>query len=349
MVEAEKKWNELIEPYKKSFQRDEDTRYVNSILVEPLAKGFGVTIGNAMRRVLLSSLSGWAITRIKLRGTDMEFSTIPGMAQDVTDLVLNLKSVDLKGYFEHKKTFSFYAKGPCVVTAGMLAEEDSLEVNNPEYVLCVLDDGGELDLEFTVEKGRGYVSAERFPRKNEPEIFLDAWFSPIRKVSFQVENARVGQNTDYEKLILRVETNGAVSPNAAVSEAAEILKNQFSVFITPPTSEDVSRKIGEAQFTEDIDHKDHFPVDFYKPVSELDLSIRCLNCLKMENVTYVGDLVRLKEQDLMKTPNFGRKSFQDIQRILASMGLTLGMNVPNWPPKKGSKEEEKNDAPQNSP
>ena len=345
MVEAEKKWNELIEPYKKAFQRDEDTRYVRSILVEPLAKGFGVTIGSAMRRVLLSSLSGWAITRIKLRGTDMEFSTIPGMTQDVTDLVLNLKSLDLKGHFEDKKTFSFYTKGPCVVTAGMLAQEESLEVNNPEYVLCILDEGGELDLEFTVEKGRGYVSAERFPRKNEPEIFLDAWFSPIRKVSFRVENARVGQNTDYEKLILHVETNGAVTPDEAVSQAAEILKSQFSVFITPPVNKEISRKNGgDACSIEDVEHKEYFPVDFYKPVSELDLSIRCLNCLKVENVTYVGDLVRLKEQDLMKTPNFGRKSFQDIQRILASMGLTLGMNVPNWPPKKVLKEEEKNDA-----
>ena len=345
MIESEKKWNELIEPYKKAFQRDEDTRYVRSILVEPLAKGFGVTIGTAIRRVLLSSLCGWAITRIKLRGTDMEFSTIPGMTQDVTDLVLNLKSLYLKGNFENKKTFSFYAKGPCVVTAGMLAQDESLEVHNPEYVLCTLDEGGELDLEFSVEKGRGYVSAERFPRKNEPEIFLDAWFSPIRKVSFQVENARVGQNTDYEKLILRVETNGAITPDEAVSQAAEILKNQFSVFIIPSVNEETARKNGEEVYSsQDADEKDHFPVDFYKPVSELDLSIRCLNCLKVENVTYVGDLVRLKEQDLMKTPNFGRKSFQDIQRILASMGLTLGMNVPNWPPKKSLKEEEKSDA-----
>ncbi|ETZ04994.1 MULTISPECIES: DNA-directed RNA polymerase subunit alpha [Holospora] len=344
MVEAEKRWNELIEPYKKVFQRDEDARCVRSILVEPLAKGFGVTIGSAMRRVLLSSLSGWAITRIKFRSTDMEFSSVPGMMQDVTDFVLNLKSLNLKGYFDQKKTFSFYAKGPCVVTAGMLAQEEALEVNNPEFVLGVLTQGGELDFEFTVEKGRGYVSSERFPRKNEPEIFLDAWFSPVRKVSFQVENARVGQNTDYEKLILRVETNGSVTPDEAVSEAADILRTQFGVFSLAPSSDESVQKSGDVQPVEDVEHKEHFPVDFYKPVSELDLSIRCLNCLKLENVTYVGDLVRLKEQDLMKTPNFGRKSFQDIQRILASMGLTLGMNVPNWPPKKVQKEEEKNDA-----
>ncbi|ETZ07699.1 DNA-directed RNA polymerase subunit alpha [Holospora obtusa F1] len=344
MVEAEKQWNELIEPYKKVFQREEDEQYVRSIFVEPLAKGFGVTIGSAMRRVLLSSLSGWAITRIKIRGADMEFSTIPGMVQDVTDFVLNLKCLNLRGIFDQKKTFSFCVKGPCTVTAGMLAQEGFLEVNNPEYVLCILTQDGELDFDFTVEKGRGYVSAERFPRKNDPEIFLDAWFSPIRKVSFHVENARVGQNTDYEKLVLRVETNGSLTPDEAVSEAAEILKTQFSVFSIAPKIEESVHESKEIQSVEGAECKDHFPVDFYKPVSELDLSIRCLNCLKLENVTYVGDLVRLKEQDLMKTPNFGRKSFQDIQRILASMGLTLGMNVPNWPPKKVQQEEEKCDA-----
>lgn len=333
MIEAEKKWNELIDPYRKIFPREEDEKFFRSIVVEPLGKGFGLTMGTAMRRVLLSSLSGWAITRIKIRGAEMEFTTIPGMQQDVTDFVLNLKEVNLKSICDSNRAFSVCIKGPCVVTAGMLAEEGELEIMNPEHIICVLDEGGELDLEFTVEKGRGYVSAESFPRKGESEIFLDAWFSPVRKVSFQVENARVGQNTDYEKLVLNVETNGVVTPDEAVHEASEILRKQLSVFMGKTHEEEESGKHKDFVHVEDAQAHDHFPLNFYKPVAELDLSIRCLNCLKAENVTYVGDLVRLKEQDLMKTPNFGRKSFQDIQRVLAGMGLSLGMNVPNWPPK----------------
>lgn len=335
MIEVEKKWNELIDPYRKSFQREDDTNFSRAIEVEPLAKGFGLTIGTAMRRVLLSSLFGWAITRIKLRGAEMEFTTIPGMQQDVTDFMLNLKEVNLKGLFEGKRTFSVSIQGPCVVKAGMLAQEELLEIMNPEHILCILDEGGELELEFTVEKGRGYVSSDRFPRKNDPELFLDAWFSPVRKVAFHVENARVGQNTDYEKLILHVETNGVITPDEAVSEAAEILRAQFSVFVGASAQkvEDLSVQKDSKHDVADDSALENFPLDFYKPVSELDLSIRCLNCLKGENVVYVGDLVRLKEQDLMKTPNFGRKSFQDIQRVLAGMGLSLGMNVPNWTPK----------------
>ncbi|OJU72845.1 MAG: DNA-directed RNA polymerase subunit alpha [Alphaproteobacteria bacterium 40-19] len=321
-----KTWNELIAPYRVEFARETNEEFVKSVTVEPLEKGFGVTLGNAMRRVLLSSLKGSAITSVKINGVSLEFSTINGVYEDVADIILNLKGVRLRLAEDGPRVFHLSVQGPCVVTAGMIQCEDSLHISNPEHLICRINEDVSFEMSLTVQNGRGYVSAEHFASPTIGDIPLDAWFSPVKKVSFVTESVRVGQSTDYDSLIITVQTDGTVTPEKALSEASVILREKLEVFSVGADIQDKP----EGAALESQGKAPVFPSVFDKQITELDLGVRCLNCLRSEGIVYVGDLVRKKESDLMKTPNFGKKSLGDIMNVLASMGLSLGMNCEGW-------------------
>ena len=321
-----KNWQELIKPAQLVVKAGPDASRVATVIAEPLERGFGLTLGNALRRVLLSSLQGAAITSVQIDNVLHEFSSVAGVREDVTDIVLNLKGVALKMEVEGPKRLSISAKGPGVVTAGDISETNGIEVLNKEHVICHLDDGADVYMELTVNTGKGYVSAD----KNRPEdapiglIPVDALFSPVRKVSYKVDNSRVGQVTDYDKLSMTIETNGAVTPEDSVALAARILQDQLQLFINfeEPTAAGEEDKSAEPPFNKNLLRK----------VDELELSVRSANCLKNDNIVYIGDLVQKTEAEMLRTPNFGRKSLNEIKEVLAQMGLHLGMEIPNWPP-----------------
>jgi DNA-directed RNA polymerase subunit alpha len=285
-----------------------------------------MTLGNALRRVLLSSLQGAAITSLKIDGVLHEFSSIPGVREDVTDIVLNMKAVALRMHGEGPKRIHLKANGPGEVTAAQIETGHDIEVMNPDHVICTLDDGAKLSMEMTVETGKGYVPGTTNRPADAPIglIPVDALFSPVKKVAYKVENTRVGQVTDYDKLSLQVETNGAVSPDDAVAIAARILQEQLQLFINfeEPTAEKPSEEVSELGFNKHLLMK----------VDELELSVRSANCLKNDNIIYIGDLVQKTEAEMLRTPNFGRKSLNEIKEVLSQMGLHLGMKIPNWPP-----------------
>jgi DNA-directed RNA polymerase subunit alpha len=322
----QKNWKELIKPGKLDIEPGDDPKREATIVAEPLERGFGLTLGNAIRRVLLSSLQGAAITAIKIDGVLHEFSSIPGVREDVTDVVLNIKGVALRMHGEGPKRIYLKATGPGEVTAGQIETGHDIEVMNPDLVICTLDDGAKLSMEMTVETGKGYVagSLSRAPDAPIGHIPVDALFSPVRKVSYRVENTRVGQRTDYDKLSMRVETNGAVTPEDSVALAARILQDQLQLFINfeEPTVERPEEPASELPFNKHLLMK----------VDELELSVRSANCLKNDNIIYIGDLVQKTEAEMLRTPNFGRKSLNEIKEVLAQMGLHLGMKIPNWPP-----------------
>jgi len=286
------------------------------IVAEPLERGFGVTLGNSLRRVLLSSLQGAAVTAIQIDGVVHEFSSLEGVREDVVDIVLNIKQLALRMHSDGPKRMTLRATGPGAVTASQIEAPSDIEILNPKHVLLTLDEGASVRIEFTVENGKGYVPSER----NRPEdapiglIAVDALYSPVKRVAYRVEPTRQGQSLDYDKLIMEVETNGAVSPVDAVAYAARILQDQLQVFIT---------------FDEP---KLPFNPSLLKKVDELELSVRSANCLKNDNIVYIGDLIQKTEAEMLRTPNFGRKSLNEIKEVLANMGLHLGMDVPNWPP-----------------
>jgi DNA-directed RNA polymerase subunit alpha len=319
-------WQKLIKPNKLDIQPGDDPRRIATVIAEPLERGFGLTLGNALRRVLLSSLQGAAVSSILIEGVQHEFSSIPGVREDVTDIVLNIKSLGLLMHGEGPKRIRVRAEGPCEVTAGMIETGPDIEVMDPELVLCTLDSGTRLNIEMTVETGKGYVPASQ----NRPEdapiglIPVDALFSPIRKVSYKVENTRVGQRTDYDRLSMQVETNGAVTPEDAVALAARILQHQLQLFIN---FEEPSAAVHEERGEEPPFNK-----NLLRKVDELELSVRSANCLKNDNIVYIGDLVQKTEAEMLRTPNFGRKSLNEIKEVLAQMGLHLGMEIPDWPP-----------------
>jgi DNA-directed RNA polymerase subunit alpha len=296
------------------------------MVAEPLERGFGVTLGNSLRRVLLSSLQGAAVTAIQIDGVVHEFSSIEGVREDVVDIVLNVKQLALRMHAEGPKRMTLKAEGPGPVTAGQIDAPTDIEVLNKDHVLMTLDDGASIRIEFTVQGGKGYVAADR----NRPEdapiglIAVDALYSPVKKVAYRVEPTRQGQSLDYDKLILEVETNGAVSPIDAVAYAARILQDQLQLFIT--FDEPKKKSEGEA--------KPELPFNpaLLKKVDELELSVRSANCLKNDNIVYIGDLIQKTEGEMLRTPNFGRKSLNEIKEVLGVMGLHLGMDVPNWPP-----------------
>ncbi len=322
----QKNWQALIKPNKLNVDTGTDKRRVATVVAEPLERGFGLTLGNALRRVLLSSLQGAAVTSVHIDGVLHEFSSIPGVREDVTDIVLNIKALALRLHGEGPKRIRLVAEGPCEVTASMIETGHEIEVMNPDLVLCTLDDGAKLSMDMTVETGKGYVPASQ----NRPEdapiglIPVDAVFSPVRKVSYKVDNTRVGQVTDYDKLSMTLETNGAVTPDDAVALAARILQDQLQVFINfeEPAVEAREAEASELPFNRNLLRK----------VDELELSVRSANCLKNDNIVYIGDLVQKTEAEMLRTPNFGRKSLNEIKEVLAQMGLHLGMEIPNWPP-----------------
>ena len=301
------------------------------VTMEPFERGYGHTLGNALRRVLLSSMPGFAPTEVKMAGVLHEYSTIDGVQEDVVDLLLNLKGIVLKLHNREEVTLTLRKQGEGVVTAGDIEPMHDVEIVNPDHVIAHLTAGGKLDLQITVEHGRGYVPAlARTSRGEQPEggsravgsIMLDASFSPVRRVSYQVESARVEQRTDLDKLIVDIETNGAIEPEEAIRFAARILVDQLVVFAdlkgTP-----VQVEQPKAQQIDPI---------LLRPVDDLELTVRSANCLKAENIYYIGDLIQRTETELLKTPNLGRKSLNEIKEVLASRGLTLGMRLENWPP-----------------
>ncbi len=320
----QKNWQELIKPTNLEVVSGEGKNRAK-IVVEPLERGFGLTLGNALRRVLLSSLQGGAVTAIKIDGVLHEFSTISGVREDVTDIVLNIKCLAVAVHNEGTKTMTLKATGPCTVTAGMIDTGHDVEIKNPELVICNLDAGASINIEMTVNTGKGYVPAYQNKAADAPIglIAVDAIYSPVKKVSYKVENTRVGQITDYDKLTLVVETNGVITPEDAVAYSARILQDQLKPFINfdEPESESESEK-EELPFNRNL----------LKKVEELELSVRSANCLKNDNIIYIGDLVQKTEAEMLRTPNFGRKSLNEIKEVLTKMGIHLGMDVPGWPP-----------------
>jgi DNA-directed RNA polymerase subunit alpha len=322
----QKNWQELIRPSKLDIQSGRDRRRVATLVAEPLERGFGTTLGNALRRVLLSSLQGAAVSSVQIDGVLHEFSSIAGVREDVTDIILNIKEIALAMQADGPKRVTLRKEGPGVVRAGDIQQTADIQVLNPEHVICTLDEGAEVRMEFTVNTGKGYVSSER----NRPEdapiglIPVDSIYSPVRRVSYKIENTREGQILDYDKLIMTVETNGSMSPEDAVAYAARILQDQLSVFINFAEPSKVIHEEARPEL--------EFNAALLKKVDELELSVRSANCLKNDNIVYIGDLIQKTEAEMLRTPNFGRKSLNEIKEVLAQMGLHLGMEVPNWPP-----------------
>ena len=322
----QKNWEELIKPNKLEINSGHDAQRFATVVAEPLERGFGLTLGNALRRVLMSSLQGAAVTAVQIDGVLHEFSSIAGVREDVTDIILNIKNLALRLHAEGPKRMSLSKKGPGVVTAGDITAGADIEVLNPELVICTLDEGAEMRMEFTVALGKGYVASDR----NRPEdapiglIPIDSLYSPVKRVSYKVENTREGQVLDYDKLTLQIETNGAVTPEDAVAYAARILQDQLQTFVNfeEPEQKHVEESRPELEFNAAL----------LKKVDELELSVRSANCLKNDNIFYIGDLIQKTESEMLRTPNFGRKSLNEIKEVLAQMGLHLGMEVPNWPP-----------------
>jgi DNA-directed RNA polymerase subunit alpha len=332
----QKSWKDLIRPKRLEVEKETLTPTYGRFTAEPFERGFGITIGNSLRRILLSSLQGGAITSLKIDGVLHEFSTIPGTKEDITEIILNLKEVRLKLHTEGPKTIRVKAEGPKVVKAGDILTGDAVEILNPDHYIATLSRDGKLSMEMVVKMGRGYVSAERNKEEGQPigTIPMDAIFSPIKKVNYTVTNARVGQITDYDKLILEVWTDGSLNPEEAVAHAAKILKDQLSIFITFEEEEE------EVAYPEDEEEKEAFNENLLRSVDELELSVRSANCLKHANIKLIGDLVQRTEAEILATKNFGRKSLNEIKEILTEMGLSLGMKLDHWPPKKSEEEME---------
>jgi DNA-directed RNA polymerase subunit alpha len=321
-----KNWAELIKPAQLDIKPGPDPMRQATVVAEPLERGFGLTLGNALRRVLMSSLQGAAITSVQIDNVLHEFSSVPGVREDVTDIVLNLKGVAIRMEVEGPKRLSISAKGPGVVTAGDISTSAGIEILNRDHVICHLDDGAEVFMELTVNTGKGYVAAENNRPEDSPIglIPIDAIYSPVKKVSYEVTPTREGQVLDYDKLTLKVETDGSLSPEDAVAYAARILQDQLSIFVTFEEPESTHK--GEAD-----DGLEFNPL-LLKKVDELELSVRSANCLKNDNIVYIGDLIQKTEAEMLRTPNFGRKSLNEIKEVLSSMGLHLGMEVEDWPP-----------------
>jgi len=317
---------ELIKPSKMDVNVQENDGRTGRLIAEPLERGFGLTLGNAIRRVLLSSLQGAAITSVKIKGVVHEFSTIPGVKEDLTDILLNLKAIAVKVHSPGLKKMYIKANGSGEIRAGNFETDSETEIMNKDQLIMTLDANADVEIEANIETGKGYVSAEVAEDENKiiGEIKLDAMFSPVVKATYKIENSRVGQVTDYDKLIFDVETNGVVSPDDAIALSARILQDQLQAFIN----------FDEPEVQQDQDSVDKlsFNSNLLKKVEELELSVRSANCLKNDNIIYIGDLVQKTESEMLRTPNFGRKSLNEIKEVLTQMELNLGMSVPDWPP-----------------
>ena len=315
----QKNWQELIKPNKLQVSTGDDPKRVATVVAEPLERGFGTTLGNALRRVLLSSLQGAAVTSVHIDGVLHEFSSIPGVREDVTDIVLNIKTIAIRMQSDTAKRMTLRKTGPGAVTAGDISTTGDIQILNPELVLCTLDDGAEIRMEFTVATGKGYVPAEG----NRPED-APIGLIPVDALFYRVENTREGQDLDKDRLTMTVETNGALGPEDALAYAARIIQDQLQVFVNfeEPRKEEAPSLAPQLPFNPAL----------LKKVDELELSVRSANCLKNDNITYIGDLIQKSEGEMLRTPNFGRKSLNEIKEVLAGMGLHLGMDIPGWPP-----------------
>jgi len=317
-------WRDLIRPKTVPVDEDSLTDYYGKFIAEPLERGFGLTLGNSLRRILLSSLQGAAITALKVDGALHEFTSVPDVVEDVTEIILNLKEVVIKSHAAKAITVRIDKEGPAQVTAGDIQVTDQVEIMNPDHVICTVSKGGRFSAELTINLGRGYVPADRnkTPGMAIGTIPIDSLFSPVRKVNYTVTNARVGQMTDYDKLTLEVWTNGTVRPQDAMALSAKILKEQLNVFINFEEEEEpVEQEKEEEPLNENL----------FRSVEELELSVRSANCLQNASIHLIGELVQKTEAEMLKTKNFGRKSLKEIKEILADMGLSLGMKVDSWP------------------
>ncbi len=321
----QKNWQELIKPQKLNVMKGEDGRTA-TIVAEPLERGFGLTLGNALRRVLLSSLQGAAVSALQIDGVLHEFSSIPGVREDVTDIVLNVKDIAIKMQGDGPKRMTLRKAGPGAVTAGDISTVGDVQILNPDLVICTLDEGADIRMEMVVNTGKGYVPADKNRSEDSPigMIPVDSLYSPVKKVAYRVENTRSGQILDYDKLTLSIETDGSVTPDDALAYAARILQDQLEIFLNfeEPKKAESTPSIPELAFNPAL----------LKKVDELELSVRSANCLKNDNIVYIGDLIQKSEAEMLRTPNFGRKSLNEIKEVLAQMGLHLGMDVSGWPP-----------------
>ena len=334
-----KNWQELKKPDTVEKKVTGDGSRKASFVAEPLERGFGLTLGNALRRVLLSSLQGAAVTSVKIENVLHEFSSLSGVREDVTDMVLNIKQIAIRMQGDGPRRLQLSATGPAEVTAGQIAVTGDIEILNPDHVICHLDQGASLNMELIADTGKGYVPASANRPADAPIglIPVDALYSPVRQVAYKVENTRVGQELDYDKLTLTVETDATISPDDALAYAARILQDQLQLFVHfDEAMAQSSQLIGMAAQpqTPDLTSSDSSQINRFllKKVDELELSVRSANCLKNDNIIYIGDLVQKTEAEMLRTPNFGRKSLNEIEEVLASMGLRLGMDIPGWPP-----------------
>jgi len=318
-------WQQLIKPERIKVDSIDEGQFKASIVAEPLERGFGLTLGNALRRVLLSSVRGAAVTAVQIEGVVHEFSSVPGIMEDVTDIILNLKSLAVRLHAQGSKKVHLKHKGAGKITAKMIQTDSSVEILNPDLLICTASEGANFSMEITIEEGKGYVPAHQGSKdKIIGLIPVDAFFSPVKRVAYRVENTRVGQVTDYDRLVLDVETNGTVKPEDVIALSARILQDQFSPFVNFDDPVEVQVR--------EVEDELPIPRPLLRKVSELELSVRAANCLKNDNIVYIGDLVQRSENEMLKTPNFGRKSLNEIKQVLEDMGLNLGMDIPTWPP-----------------
>jgi DNA-directed RNA polymerase subunit alpha len=319
-------WQSLIKPGKVDVKYCDPLLRDGIIVVEPLERGFGTTIGNALRRILLSAIGGTAVTSVKIDGVSHEFSTIPGVMEDVSEIILNLKSLRIKLYSEKVRKVTISVVGPKIVRASDINCTADVDVMDPGHVICSLENGASINMELTIKNGRGYVQAVHHEDQSNVIglISVDSIFSPVSLVDFKVEQTRVGQRTDYDKLLLRIKTDGSIRPDDAFAQASMILKDHFSNFIS----------FDDHQVYEPREENDEIPFNknLLRKVDELELSVRSANCLKNENIFYIGDLIQRTESDMLRTPNFGRKSLNEIKELLAGMELSFGTSVDGWPP-----------------
>ncbi len=318
-------WKSLIKPSKLNIKNSDD-KSVSTIIAEPLEKGYALTIGNSLRRILLSSVQGSAITAIQIDGVLHEFSSIKGVREDVTDIVLNIKSLSVKVMSEGNKKLILDVTGPGVIKAKDIQPNSEVEILNPDLVICHLDENTKFHMELIATTGKGYYPAEKNKTEDAPLglISIDSLFSPVKKVSYRVENAREGKSLDYDRLIMDIETDGSVTAEDAVAFAARIFQDQLSLFVNFDEPKEIEKAptVTEPEYNKNL----------LKKVDELELSVRSMNCLKNDNIIYIGDLVQKTEPEMLRTPNFGRKSLNEIKEVLNSMSLFLGMEIPNWPP-----------------
>ena len=321
----DKNWKSLIKPRKLNVKSNED-KSITTAIAEPLEKGYALTIGNSLRRILLSSIQGSAVVAVQIDGVLHEFSSIKGVREDVTDIVLNVKSLSLKVMSDGPKKLILDVMGPGEIKARDIQPNSEVLILNPDLVLCHLDENTKFHMELIANTGKGYRAAEKNKVEDSPLglITIDALFSPVKKVSYSIENAREGKSLDYDRLIMNIETDGSVTAEDALAYAARIYQDQLSLFINFDEPKTIEKKpiVVEPEFNKNL----------LKKVDELELSVRSMNCLKNDNIIYIGDLVQKTEPEMLRTPNFGRKSLNEIKEVLNSMSLYLGMEIPNWPP-----------------